>query len=270
MFVRHAKAVNGVWVSANARQLKDENGVVRGGVTVIRDITESKLAEQELRSSREELRNLSAHLQSVREDERTRIAREIHDELGQNLTALRLDLLWLSRHLTEDQTPLQDKIHAMSKLINATARSVQRISMELRPGLLDDLGLVAAMEWQIEQFRERTGIACEVKPFVENIVVDRERATVMFRIFQEILTNIVRHAQATKVKVKLAKNEHELVLKVKDNGRGITPGEIEDPHSIGLIGMRERVYPWKGKVRIKGISGQGTAVTVSIPLDKPT
>jgi PAS domain S-box-containing protein len=270
MFVRHAKAVNGAWVSANARQLKDENGVVRGGVTVIRDITESKLAEEELRSSREELRNLSAHLQSVREDERTRIAREIHDELGQNLTALRLDLLWLSRHLAENQAPLQEKIQAMSQLINATARSVQRISMELRPGLLDDLGLVAAIEWQIEQFRERTGIACEVNPFAENIVMDRDRATVMFRIFQEILTNIARHAQATRVKIRLVKNKHELVLKVKDNGRGITPREIEDPHSIGLIGMRERVYPWKGKVKIKGISGQGTSVTVSIPLDKPS
>jgi PAS domain S-box-containing protein len=270
MFVRHAKAANGIWVSANARQLKDENGMVRGGVTVVRDITASKQAEQELRSSREQLRNLSAYLQSVREDERTRIAREIHDELGQNLTALKLDLLWLSRYLTENQAPLQKKIQAMSKLIDVTARSVQRISMELRPGLLDDLGLAAAIEWQIEQFRERTGITCELGPFAENIVMDRERATVMFRIFQEILTNIARHAQATKVKVRLVKNEHELVLKVKDNGRGITPREIEDPHSIGLIGMRERVYPWKGKVKIKGISGQGTTVRISIPVDKPT
>jgi PAS domain S-box-containing protein len=266
MFVRHPKAPKGIWVSANARPLKSEDDALQGGVAVIRDITESKLAEQELRSSREQLRNLSVYLESIREEERTHIAREIHDELGQVMTALKMDLSWLSKRLPQNQESLLEKAKSMSKLVDMTVQTVQRISAELRPGLLDDLGLAAAIEWQADQFQNRTGIACEVTFPPENIVLDRDRSTAVFRILQETLTNVARHAHATKVKISLIKRARKLALKVRDNGKGITSSQIVAPRSLGLIGMRERVYPWRGKVKIRGVQDCGTIVMVSIPL----
>ncbi|MCI0696834.1 response regulator [candidate division KSB1 bacterium] len=267
MFVRHPKAPNGFWVSTIARQLKGENGDVRGGVAVIRDITASKLAEQELRNSREQLRNLSAYLESVREEERTRIAREIHDELGQAMTALKMDLSWLSKRLPKDQEPLLEKTKSMSKLVDMTVQTVQKISAELRPGLLDDLGLAAAIEWQTGQFRQRTGIECEAALNLDGINLDRERSTMFFRILQEALTNVARHAQATKVKIGLTRREHKLLLKVRDNGKGITNSKIYESTSLGLIGMRERARHFRGKVKIRGIQNKGTILVVSMPLE---
>ncbi len=267
IFVRHPNAPKGIWVSANARPLNGEDGVLQGGVAVIRDITASKLAEQELRSSREQLRNLSTYLESVREEERTRIAREIHDELGQAMTALKMDLSWLSKRLPKDQEPLVEKSKSMSKLVDMTVQTVQKISAELRPGLLDDLGLVAAIEWQAGQFRERTGIECEAALDPDSISLDRERSTMFFRILQEALTNVTRHSQATKVKIGLIKRERKLMLKVRDNGKGITKSQISNAKSLGLIGMRERVRPWRGEVKIRGVQNKGTILVVSMPLE---
>ena len=264
MFLRLPTVPKGVWLSSNARPLKNEEGILSGGVAVIRDITESKHAEQELRNSREQLRNLSAYLQSVREEERARIAREIHDELGQTLTALKMDVSWLRSKLSPHQETLLHKAKAMLKLIDMTIQSVQRIASELRPGMLDELGLSAAIEWQIQKFHERSNIVCELVQQPENIVLDRERSTAIFRILQEALTNVARHALATKVKIKLIRNEKILLLKVRDNGRGINTAHVTDSQSIGLIGMRERVFPWRGRVRIKGIPGKGTIVLVRI------
>jgi signal transduction histidine kinase len=266
MFLRHPTAPKGVWLSTNARSLKGENGTLSGGVAVIRDITESKLAEQELRNSREQLRNLSAYLQSVREEERARIAREIHDELGQTLTALKMDVSWVRGKLPTNQETLLQKTKAMLKLIDTTIQSVQRIAAELRPGMLDELGLSAAIEWQIQKFRERSNIACEIIQRPENIVVDRERSTAIFRILQEALTNVARHALATKVCINLTLSRKALLLKVRDDGRGISATNIANAKSIGLIGMRERVYPWRGRVTIKGVPGKGTIVLVRIPV----
>jgi signal transduction histidine kinase len=266
MFVRVPKAPVGIWLSTIARPLKDENGVLQGGVAVLRDITAGKIAEQELRKSREQLRNLSAHLQSIREQERARMAREIHDQLGQTLTALKMDLSWLVKRLSNGKKALLERTLAMNEIIDMTIQTVQRISAELRPGLLDDLGLSAAVEWQTEQFRERSEIDCTINLSPEHIVVDRECSTEMFRIFQEILTNIARHANATQVKIDLIKREKKLVLKVRDNGEGITKSEISDSQSLGLIGMRERVYPWGGRVRIAGVPDRGTIVCVTMPL----
>lgn len=230
------------------------------------EIAERIHVEQELRHSREQLRNLSAYLESVREEERTRIAREVHDELGQMLTTLKMDLAWLRERLPEDQEALLEKTTSMSKRFDATIQTVQRISAELRPASLDELGLSAAIQWEADQFCDRTDIACEVVLSPEKIVLDRDHSTAVFRIFQELLTNVARHANATRVKVNLVKKEKELILKVQDNGRGITKSQISDARSFGLIGIRERIYPWKGKVKIKGIQNRGTTVIVSIPL----
>ena len=223
-------------------------------------------AEREIRNSREELRNLSAHLQSVREEERTRMAREIHDELGQALTALKMDLSWLNRrHLGED-VAFKNKLASMEEVIDRTIETVQKLSGELRPGILDDLGLAAAIEWQAEEFEKRTAINCQVSLGSEAITLKREQATTMFRIFQETLTNVIRHARATKVEVQLKEQNDNIVLEVTDNGRGITEAEIGDPKSFGLIGMRERVKFNHGEVTIAGSPGKGTKITVTLPL----
>ena len=231
------------------------------------DITVRKQAEEELRASREQLRNLSAYTISVRETERTNIAREIHDELGQNLTALKMDLSWMVKKLPKTHKTLISKTRDMSRLVNATIKTVRRVSTELRPGLLDDLGLAAAIEWQAGEFQKRTGIKCALVIKPEEIEIDRDRSTAIFRIFQEALTNVARHAGARKVGSILMKRAGKLVLRVEDNGKGITRKQVTDSKSFGLIGMRERAHFWGGKVTIKGARGKGTTLTVSIPIE---
>lgn len=233
---------------------------------IAQDITERKKADEELSQSREQLRVLLAHQQSVREEERTRISREIHDELGQSLTALKIDLSWLARRLTKDQDVLIEKVLDMSRLIDLNIQTVKRIAAELRPGLLDDLGLTAALEWQAEEFEQRQGIRCELRIRPNDMTLDRDISTAIFRIFQETLTNIVRHARAGRVSVDLQKKQRGLVLTVRDDGRGITKKQIASPTSIGLIGMRERVNFLGGTVDISGTRNKGTTVKVFIPL----
>ncbi|MCG6917946.1 MAG: histidine kinase [Deltaproteobacteria bacterium] len=223
-------------------------------------------AEREIRNSREQLRNLSAHLQSVREEERTRMAREIHDELGQSLTALKMDISWLNRRFLEEDPAFKKKLASMEEVIDSTIQTVQKLSGELRPGILDDLGLAAAIEWQAEEFQNRTGIECEISLSPEESVLTRDQSTTMFRIFQETLTNVIRHARATKVEVWLEERKGRIVLEVTDNGRGITEAEISDPKSFGLIGMRERVEFIDGEITILGYPGKGTRITVTLPL----
>ena len=222
--------------------------------------------EETLRRSQAELRNLSAHLQSVREEERTRLAREIHDELGQTMTALKMDLSWLNRRLDPQREALHQKTHAMETLIDETLRTVQRLSSELRPGLLDDVGLAAAVEWQAEEFQKRTGIACEAVLDLGETQLIPDRATAVFRIYQEALTNVIRHARASRVSVRLQAKENQVILEVKDNGRGITEEEARSAVAFGLIGMRERVLALKGRLVISGEPGQGTTITVTFPL----
>jgi signal transduction histidine kinase len=200
----------------------------------------------------------------VREQERTNIAREIHDELAQALTALKMDVSWLDHRLPSDQKSLLEKTQSMIDLVNTTIQTVKRISAELRPGILDDLGLVAAIEWQADEFHNRTGINCDVTVDPQDIMMDQDRSTAIFRIFQETLTNVARHAQASKVTVSLKEKAGTLILRVRDNGRGITEEQISSPQSFGLIGMKERVHPWGGKVSFKGIPGKGTMVVVNM------
>lgn len=243
-------------------------GTLREGRIVVtyEDITERVAAEKELESSREALRSLSAHLQRVREEERTRIAREIHDELGQAMTALKMDLVWVHKRLPADCGALHAKLERMAGLADTTIETVRRIAQELRPGLLDDLGLVAAIEWQADDFASRAGIPCEKRLDADDRDLGRDLATVLFRIFQETLTNIARHAEATRVTVRLERNADRIVLTVADNGRGITPRQIGDGRSFGIVGMRERAHLWGGELRITGRRGEGTTVTVGIPL----
>jgi signal transduction histidine kinase len=232
------------------------------------DITERKRSEEELKRLLEQLHALSAHLQSIREEERTLIAREIHDELGQALTIVKMDLSWLVKRLRKDQKSLIDKNQSMLKLIDSTIQTVRKISTDLRPGILDDLGLVAAIEWQAQDFENRSGISCDFISSLEEIDLDRDRSTAVFRILQEILTNVTRHAKATHVGISLVEEANHLVLTVGDNGLGIRERDISNPRSLGLLGMRERALMFSGELKISGVHRKGTTVTVTIPTKK--
>ena len=232
-----------------------------------REIAERKLAEAHLRDSEERLRALTARLQSVREEERTTISREIHDELGQALTALKMDLTWLSERTKSDSKPVAAKFKSMFDLIDDTIRSVRRIASGLRPEILDEAeGLATAIGWQAKDFQARTGIRCKIDLPPDLPALDTERTTATFRIFQEMLTNVARHAAATRVEISLKVDSRMLTLEVQDNGKGIAEGTMRGPKSLGLLGMRERAALLGGDMRIAGKPGEGTKVTVSIPL----
>ncbi|MGA2137592.1 MAG: PAS domain S-box protein [Verrucomicrobiia bacterium] len=241
-------------------------------IAVVRDISRRKHAEDELKRSEEQLHALAARLQSVREEERTRIARELHDELGQAMTGLKIDLAWVDKQLAKSgegvRLAIGHKVTEMTKLINGTIQSVRRISSGLRPGLLDDLGLAAAIEWQAHDFQSRSGIVCEVTLPSDDVSLNRETSTAVFRVFQEIVTNVARHAKATKVKASMRREGDHAILEVSDNGRGITESEISGRRSLGLLGMRERVVLFGGTIKFTGAPGQGTTVVVTIPLQQ--
>jgi signal transduction histidine kinase len=229
---------------------------------------ERQRAEDKLRRSLDQLRALTSYLQYVREEERTRIAREVHDELGQALTGLKLDMSWLAARIVRNAKPVQEKVKTMVDHIDETIQTVRRIATELRPGILDSLGLVAALEWQANEFQSRTGIPCQVVSTVDDSQLQQQFATVFFRIYQETLTNIIRHAKATRVDVRLAEEDGALVLTVKDNGRGISEEEIANTRSIGLVGMRERAMLIGGEITLQGVPGKGTTMTLRVPMNR--
>lgn len=236
---------------------------------VVRDITKRRQAEEDLRKSHQQLRELSASLQSVREEERTRIARELHDELGQQLTGLRLDLSWMASRLRGEQTHILDKISDMKKRIDATVGTVRRIASELRPLMLDDLGLVAAAEWLVEEFSKQTGIQVSLDLQAGDSALGDSLATSIFRILQESLTNVARHAEATRIHISLTYRKERLVLKVQDNGKGMSPGAARKTRSFGLIGIRERAYMLGGEAHISSEPRTGTTIEVAIPVRSP-
>jgi PAS domain S-box-containing protein len=231
------------------------------------DLSENKRAEQELRASSEQLRNLAAHLLSVREEERARISREVHDELGQSLTAVKMDLAWLAGRLPRRNGQMLKRIRSTRQLADSIIQSIRRISTELRPAVLD-LGLAAAVEWQVQEFQARSGIQCKVRLLTREVVASNA-STAMFRIFQETLTNVARHAKATRAEVVLQKQGDRLVLLIRDNGRGFDQADPSLSKSLGVLGMRERAAILGGRVNISSAPGKGTTVTAWIPLPSP-
>ena len=258
---------------------RDTTGQPARILEVNADITALKNAERNLRESEaalsrsaEQLRALAARLQQAREEEAIRIARELHDQLGRCLTALKMDVDAIQRGLPGDAAAgnnsqaVLEKVKRMSRTLDETVQTVRRISAELRPGVLDDLGLAAAIEWQAKEFQRRSGLNCVLRLPEEDLVLTRDPATALFRIFQESLTNVARHAQATKVWVTLNEEEGAIVLEIEDDGIGISSVQLADRRSLGLLGMRERVAVFDGEIEFSGVPGQGTAVVVRMPL----
>lgn len=236
------------------------------------DVTEQKEAEERLREYSDKLRKLSAKVEQAREEERIRIAREIHDELGQMLTVLKMEFSILIEKILKSNgkgffPAIQKEKDQIIDRVDTIIKSVQRITTDLRPEVLDDLGLKEAIEWQAQEFEERTGIKLHCTSDVGNThFLDEEQSTAMFRIFQETLTNVARHAEATEIFVHLSGGDHILLLKVHDNGIGITSEDIESPGSLGIIGMKERTQLLGGEIRFEGDPGEGTTVTLEMPL----
>jgi PAS domain S-box-containing protein len=237
---------------------------------ILRDVTERIRAEEALRRSQTELRELAYTMNSVREEEKRRIARELHDELGQALTALKLDLTWLSERLPAGQAAIAEKLGAMQAMIDGTVAATRRISSDLRPLILDDLGLVPAAEWLVQEFTQRTGIPCELVVGSPDLELKDPHATAVFRILQESLTNVARHAKAQRVEVALGRADGTVTLNVRDNGRGFNLDDPRRPNAFGLMGLRERVSLLGGEVRIESQPGLGTVLDVQIPLEEGT
>ncbi len=248
--------------------LKSASGQIRGVIGVVKDTTERIKVELALKKSEKNLRNLARHMELVRENERTSIAREIHDELGQSLTALKMDIYWLQKKFAHTDNELKKKTDSMIGLTDQTIQTVKKISSELRPGLLDDLGLIPAIEWQAEEFQKRFGIKCDLQIESEDIPIDLQGSTALFRIFQETLTNVARHSQATKLKVSLVEKNGQIEMTIKDNGIGINADQISNPKSFGLMGIKERILALGGESLIQGTKDKGTIVTVHIPIVK--
>ncbi|MFQ5845425.1 MAG: PAS domain S-box protein [Planctomycetota bacterium] len=234
-------------------------------LSVLRDRTERKRVEEALRESRERLRNLAIRQQVVREEERALIAREIHDELGQALTGVKMDLSWLQEKLP-DGANLRERVGSMVAQLDTALEGVRNISSGLRPAVLDDLGLEAAIEWQAREFSKRVGMECGVRLEAGELTRDRGRDTAVFRILQESLTNVARHAAAARVDVDLRRAGADLVLTVRDDGRGIRPEEVSSSRSLGLIGMRERAGSFRGRVQVRRGAAGGTEVTLRMPV----
>ncbi|HXI91183.1 MAG TPA: MEDS domain-containing protein [Blastocatellia bacterium] len=263
--VRDGHVIDTSWVIVH---LSDRTSIGIG-----QDITERKRAEEKLKATSEQLRALSASLSSAREQEGTRIARELHDELGSALTSLKWDLEGIDKLCSEagnqaDVSKVREKTKEMIGVIDATLNAVLRISSELRPTILDDLGLLEAIEWQAQQFEARTGITCQIDSFVEKVDLSQDKATAVFRILQEALTNVLRHAHATRVNITIAEEEGEFAFEIRDNGRGITEDERTGSRSLGLIGMRERAHLVGGRIEIIGVGERGTALTLRVPIHR--
>ncbi|HLK69189.1 MAG TPA: PAS domain S-box protein [Bryobacteraceae bacterium] len=240
---------------------------------VAMDVTEQRLVERELQSSASQLRALASQMERVREEEDTRIARELHDELGSSLTSLKWDLEDLEASLdatsaSVDIAALRNRIARMAQSAETNIRAVKRISSELRPPILDDLGICEALEWQAQEFQARTGIHTTCEIAVESTPLNRDQMTAVFRIAQEAFTNILRHAKATRVDIAIRQSCADFELRITDDGLGVTYAQIANPHSLGILGMRERAHLAGGRIEIQSTGGQGTTVAVHIPIAK--
>jgi signal transduction histidine kinase len=232
------------------------------------DVTEKYKAEEKLKMSYDSIRELTEHLQNIREEERSHMAREIHDELGQLLTVLKMDVSWLNKRIESPPVAIKEKLKELLAMIDTTVKTVRRIASELRPTLLDDLGLVAAIEWHLEEFEKRSGIQKTFTGPDAELQIDDTMKIGLFRILQESLTNVARHSGAQKVNVGLERKNGQIILKIKDNGKGFDAGHATKK-TLGLLGMKERTKMMGGVYHISGLPGEGTMVEVIVPAQKP-
>ena len=266
-FINDAKALNRVYDVHAYRVGEPEQ---RRVAIVFNDISDYKRAEEELRRSerlafqRQQLQALAERLQQAREEERKMVARDLHDDIGQILTAIKFDMTWVVRHLPPSDDDVRKRLSGSIELINDGVKSVRKICSGLRPGILDDLGLAAAIEWQANEFTSRTGIPCHVSLPPAALMLDGDRATAIFRIFQECLTNVTRHAEAQAVHTSLYREDEDLMLVVEDDGKGFR--ESEAGSSLGVLGMKERAAAWGGSVQVSSSPGKGTKVAVRVPV----
>jgi PAS domain S-box-containing protein len=254
-------------IEASISQIDDDNGKLY--TVMLRDVTERMKADEALRRSREELRELSANLQNVREEEKSRIARELHDDLGQQLTALKMDLSSVEAALDDASPPIAEivgRLHSMRALVDRTVASVRRIAADQRPVMLDDLGLLPAVDWLADDFTNRYGVEVERRIDSGEIAFTPHAATALFRIVQEALTNVARHADATRVTLDMHVEAENVILTITDDGRGSPGTNAQRGKSFGLIGMRERARMLGGSVSVRTAGGEGFAVTVTLPL----
>ncbi|WP_225984658.1 PAS domain-containing sensor histidine kinase [Noviherbaspirillum aerium] len=252
------------WINLRStpRALADDSVQWEGIMT---NITESKLEQEEIRRSRAQLAELSAHVETVKEKERTRIAREIHDDIGGNLTAIKMALARIRKSLPADDAALAGKTDYVDSLVDRTIEAIHRVSVDLRPGILD-FGIVAAIDWQAKEFERTAGIPCAVSSSTKDISLHTDQATALFRIFQEALTNIGKHAGATQVTVKLLLTNRSVKLVIIDNGRGIAASDLAKPKSFGIRGMMERASALGGQLTVSNAPGGGTELALRIPL----
>lgn len=254
-----------IWVEGVMTNML-HNESVKGIISNFRDVTEQKKAELELKEVNRELHNLSHHLQSIREEERIQIARDIHDELGQQLTGLKMDVSWLQKKIEKGEPGISGKISDMTKLIDEAVKSVRRICSNLRPSILDDLGLVAALEWQSLETEKRYGIKVHFHSTFSDLPLSIEKITGLFRIYQEALNNTLKHANAQTVSCNLFREDDKLIMEISDDGQGMSQEDIRDKKSFGLLGIKERVLLMEGNYEMFSEPGKGTRISISIPI----
>ena len=254
-------------IDASISQI-DESGK-RFYTVILRDVTARIEAEAALRRSKDELQELGAAAHMTREQEKSRIARELHDELGQLLTMLQMDVAWCKERKQGGDAAFAAKLDRMESLLKSTIAATRRIAADLRPLMLDDLGLVPSIEWLVENFGQRTGIACELSIGDRDLHLSREHATAIFRIIQESLTNIAKHAQATHADITIETEGGALVVRIEDDGMGFSTGAPRKPHSFGLFGLRERASLMGGEASIASAPGEGTRIEVRLPYEAP-
>ncbi|MGZ8539616.1 MAG: PAS domain-containing sensor histidine kinase [Chitinophagaceae bacterium] len=254
------------WLETHAVPLRDSNGKIISLLGVTRDITERKKVEEKIGNTAEELRLLAAHLQSIREEERKRIGREIHDELGQQITAIKMDIAWIDKRITADNPLLKNKLHNVIQLLDGSNRSIRRILSELRPGVLDDRGLLESLDWLGRQLTENTGIPVKLTSDETEIKLPESIATCIFRVCQEAFTNIIRYAGAHHVWISLSIHDDSITVKIEDDGKGFDPSAVQSNKSFGILGMKERVLSLSGKFELLSTPGEGTKIMINLPV----
>jgi signal transduction histidine kinase len=253
------------WIRSTGKVLRDEKGVPVKLLATVVDFTDEKRANEEIAKMNEELHSLSSHLIKIREDERIRIAREIHDQLGQQLAFLKMETNWINKRIDQNDEMLVGKFHRITEVLNHTIKTVRKISSELRPSVLDNLGILQAIEWHSKEFTATTAIPVRIISNLCDVNLPKETATALFRVYQESLTNIMKHAEASTVFTSLTYADDVLELIVTDNGKGFIEDEVRQKHTLGLVGIKERIYLEGGTVKIFSEPGNGTTVRISLP-----